>query len=654
MRDFALPERLTEPRRTTRLISHKRQHPDEIAGGKWMASKRPDLLPGIETARRQFWDAGTTKTPDGRPIADWEKDSWIVGTGGGSMDEHVLPKNLRSQHCAATLAARRLGFDKDPAMKPILEALLRNDRKGHRSVWDAPSAVWALHLDGVPELEVEAFFCEWLDAAYAASQKKVAGQPLPRPVGRPDLNGYIRMFVIQEYGYNITDERQLEHARIAPSAYDAALHLGVAGWDEVGQLLKLEDRKHVFGAATLFDIHTYVEHMHAAGHPEEHVRERVFQLLTSKRNEQRMFMAAFDDVHPNRDTLLRNRGQEPEGSHPVRFFQLWKGLDGKITEISCSGPERAGILETWRIKRNARLLREVAEVWSDNPLAHKAVRNAYKTTLTLPAREGDPADAKPRKVELMPDIIVLMKPKGHVAIFFSEVPARPMVKAIRKMEYFAGPGRNVPIDDGRFLEPYNIPEEPCWCWFEEANQLLNGSLTAPGVPPTRVRHRIVPRIMGILKYIAEETWKKPAPQGAKPQEKGDDRGRRNDRNRDRQRGRDRNERREGPAAAGGPQGPRAYRHGRGVRQGRREQRHRGPGHPRARAHPRAPGARRGARGPRRRHGDGGGPGGPADRRGARADPHAQAPRPQGRSPRQAAAGQEARRAQAHQVRLVQR
>jgi hypothetical protein len=77
------------------------------------------------------------------------------------------------------------------------------------------------------------------------------------------------------------------------------------------------------------------------------VRERVFRILNAKRTDQRLFLAAYDEVHPNAKPCN------------VRFVQLWKDpASPQLVQVKCAGPERDGIIGAW-FKRGCDLIYEL-------------------------------------------------------------------------------------------------------------------------------------------------------------------------------------------------------------------------------------------------------------------------------------------------------
>ena len=453
-----------KPYHVDTVISHHLMHPDEF-GAWWLAVRfGRDVLLGIEDAPLVLWDAGAPP-PDGRSIEEWEKHNLVLGTGLGLHDEHGLSREVRKGHCAATLLAKGLCLRGNPAIEHILTHLVANDRKGHRTKFDIASITWALYYDGATELEVKDILFEMFDATFKAKMREVNGELPFRLPDRPTLNDYIREWLVDRYTWRADTEETLKRARAAETALDAATILGIEKWDMVGDVLMLAERKHDAGAATPFDLQTQVGYLHA-GQPESRVRDIVFRVLDAKRGEQILFMTAVDEVHPNK-------------GDGTMFVQLWQpnSRPEPIT-ISCKGSEREARIAEWT-EKNHRLLNEICVVMSGNPKAHAAARSVFH-----------------------PDIIVLRKPDRHVTIFFGSVPPKPCVWRIREEECKRSdtgviPPREVLLRDG------NIKEEPLWCYFEEGSMMLNGSLTAPGIPATRLSvEKIITAIVVGLKYLA--------------------------------------------------------------------------------------------------------------------------------------------------------
>lgn len=136
-------------KRTTGVL-HKHPDPDAIVGG-WQF-----YLVGEITF--VFWGGGPDLIPSGEGFIP-------IDIGGGKFDHHP-PQRFPSE-CAATLVAKELGFDKDPALKPILIYVKNHDLRGIRTPLDFADFVRCLNKNYPenPEKVLEISF-GILDALY--------------------------------------------------------------------------------------------------------------------------------------------------------------------------------------------------------------------------------------------------------------------------------------------------------------------------------------------------------------------------------------------------------------------------------------------------------------------------------------------------------
>ncbi len=121
------------------VVTHERPHIDEI-GAIWLLRRfGQDLFPGIAEAKVIFWGNGG-ETPDGRTALDWEDDGYLlVGVGRGRFDEHPDLLNggaRKKEECAATLVAKFLEVEDDPALEKILRYIKNDDLKGGSGSFD--------------------------------------------------------------------------------------------------------------------------------------------------------------------------------------------------------------------------------------------------------------------------------------------------------------------------------------------------------------------------------------------------------------------------------------------------------------------------------------------------------------------------------------
>lgn len=139
--------------RIARVATHKASHPDERVA-LWMmryfdASRA--IFPGVASAEIIFTD-GEEKL-EGK---NWEEHltsatpTVLLGTGGpGPFNEHVAGgmSDREEDDACTTRMARFLGIENDPALKRLLDYILKNDQQGHRdSALDVATFVRAGNL----------------------------------------------------------------------------------------------------------------------------------------------------------------------------------------------------------------------------------------------------------------------------------------------------------------------------------------------------------------------------------------------------------------------------------------------------------------------------------------------------------------------------
>lgn len=113
------------------IVTHKRPHLDEIVA-IWLLKKfGEESFPGIKNAEINF-SGDSSKLLEDISAAEWEKAGMLlVGVGGGRFDEHPANDNNRKEKdCAATLVAKELGIDQDPALEKILKFTTADDLNG--------------------------------------------------------------------------------------------------------------------------------------------------------------------------------------------------------------------------------------------------------------------------------------------------------------------------------------------------------------------------------------------------------------------------------------------------------------------------------------------------------------------------------------------
>lgn len=152
------------------IITHKKPHLDEVVA-IWLLRKfGENSFPRIKEAKVEYWQTGGL-TPDGRSPEEWESEGNIlIGIGRGRFDEHndsSSSSERQAGECSATLVAKYLGIEKDPALEQILRYTLNNDSKGSSSPFDLANCIKLFNsqLPGASEIPLE-WTAMALDAKY--------------------------------------------------------------------------------------------------------------------------------------------------------------------------------------------------------------------------------------------------------------------------------------------------------------------------------------------------------------------------------------------------------------------------------------------------------------------------------------------------------
>ena len=152
----------------SRIVTHLKPHLDEIVA-IWMLWRwGKEKYPGVDQAAVEYWSGG--KSPDNRSAEEWEADGFLlVGVGGGRFDEHR--NGQASPECAATLVAKDLGLDDDPALAKILAFTHRIDTRGGSQPFDLFSLTKLVfqHVEDPEEAFTWAIMA--LDAKYAEQEQ---------------------------------------------------------------------------------------------------------------------------------------------------------------------------------------------------------------------------------------------------------------------------------------------------------------------------------------------------------------------------------------------------------------------------------------------------------------------------------------------------
>jgi len=186
------------------IISHQKPHLDEICA-IWLLRKfGEEKFPGVNSARLVF----DRSQASGQSSADFEKEGILligIGEGRGRFNEHPVNGDRKEGECAATLVAKELGVDDDPALQKILRYVLVTETQGGAKPFELSAVVKTLS-DEEPEKLVE-WTIRALEAKYNEqfqfwSKTKEAFEKNAKIETVPGLNG--RMLKIAAV---VSDER---------------------------------------------------------------------------------------------------------------------------------------------------------------------------------------------------------------------------------------------------------------------------------------------------------------------------------------------------------------------------------------------------------------------------------------------------------------
>ncbi|MDO8515705.1 MAG: hypothetical protein Q7S28_00445 [bacterium] len=152
------------------IVTHEKTHVDEYEAIRLLRKFGEVMFPGISTAKVIYWKMGG-ETPDGRSAEDYERDGvLLVGVGGGRFDEHpTVNVERKAGECAATLVAKALGVQDDPALAEILKYVVANDLKGGAQPFDIASLAKLMHQQHPDNPEM---VMEWVLAGLEAKYQE--------------------------------------------------------------------------------------------------------------------------------------------------------------------------------------------------------------------------------------------------------------------------------------------------------------------------------------------------------------------------------------------------------------------------------------------------------------------------------------------------
>ncbi len=122
-----------------KILTHEKPHLDEIVA-IWLLKKfGENEFPGVKTAEISYCS-------NGGEVTKLEEGILPIGVGGSIFDEHPrLNGEKKEDECAATLVAKYLSVDEEPAMEKLLKFVLNSDLKGANNPFDLAYLVKLLH-----------------------------------------------------------------------------------------------------------------------------------------------------------------------------------------------------------------------------------------------------------------------------------------------------------------------------------------------------------------------------------------------------------------------------------------------------------------------------------------------------------------------------
>lgn len=153
------------------VVTHHRPHLDEICALMLLRRFGEERFPGIGTARLDYWTNDGEQ--NGRAAEEYEKDGiLLLGVGGGRFDEHAAGDAPRkTKECCATLVAKELGIEDDPALESILR-FVRTTDLNEASPFDLASIVKMLHARYPRQPEHAIEFATWILEAKLEEQQR--------------------------------------------------------------------------------------------------------------------------------------------------------------------------------------------------------------------------------------------------------------------------------------------------------------------------------------------------------------------------------------------------------------------------------------------------------------------------------------------------
>jgi len=113
------------------VVTHVNPHFDELVALWLLRRFGKERFPGINESKRIYIDAGSETYNDMSADEALTQGYLLLGVGGGIFDEHATDQTDRvKDECAATLVAKYLDIDTDPALGRLLKYVKTRDLSG--------------------------------------------------------------------------------------------------------------------------------------------------------------------------------------------------------------------------------------------------------------------------------------------------------------------------------------------------------------------------------------------------------------------------------------------------------------------------------------------------------------------------------------------
>jgi|GEM_PF-604150 len=428
------------------LVIHAQPHLDEVCAIWLLRRFGQDEYPGCDTAKIVCWTTGG-ETPDGRSADEWEAEGYLaLGLARGRFDEHPEMNGGRGHNpedCTSMLVAKDLGVSGDPALTDILSFVNENDLKGKSLPFDLASLIRDLNKEfpDAPERVIE-WGSEALEVKYRAAEQVLAGNDQDSELGVDEV---CAVWLLRKFGVRHDPDIAKYPIKLMGPGEDSG------EWTSQGYMVV-----HVGGDERSCDI--AAEAMKVKDDPSlsqilhysrTHLKGRIGPL------ELPSIIASFCAVHPDEyERAFKWSSTAFDTKHVVQqmFHSAKEDYEKAIKEENYIGSRKVMIV-TFE---------------SDNPAVSRYARS--------------------KKFGCNAAVVIQKNSKGQVQVYASKrhgVNLDDVAKMLRLHEQRVK--KNICTTDWRELGAHGrVTGAEEWWFHKEAGMLLNGSLSAPDVPPTNL------------------------------------------------------------------------------------------------------------------------------------------------------------------------